>query len=93
MAKLGSWNMAEMKVVNLPQKAQSAFTSVTGSLVGAEYEPVLYVGKQLVNGTNYCILALQRLSVPSAELRLVKMIIHVPLEGTASILSISGIEL
>ena len=93
MAKIGSWNMAEMKGVNLPQKAQSAFTSVTESLVGAKYEPVLYVGKQIVNGMNYCILASQQILVPNAELRLVKMIIHVSLEGTASIVSISGIEL
>ena len=44
MAVLGGWNIDEMKGVNLPQKAQSAFTAVTGSLVGADYQPVLYVG-------------------------------------------------
>lgn len=93
MATLGSWNIDDLKGVNLPQKAQSAFTAVTGSLTGADYQPVLYVGSQLVNGTNYCILAVQRLVTPKGETRLVKMIINVALDGAASLVSVSGIEL
>ena len=93
MATLGGWNIDEMKGVNLPQKAQSAFTAVTGGLVGAEYQPVLYVGSQVVNGTNYCILALQRLVVPDSESRLVKMIINVDTKGAAQLVSVSGIAL
>lgn len=93
MAKLGGWNIDEMKAVNLPQKAQSAFTAITGGLVGVEYMPVLYVGSQLVNGTNYCILALQTLVLPDPEKRLVKMIINVDTKGAASLVSVSGIAL
>ena len=93
MAVLGSWNIDEMKSVNLPQKAQSAFTAITGGLVGAEYMPVLYVGSQLVNGTDYCILALQTLITQNPEKRLVKMIINVSANGTASLVSVSGIAL
>ena len=93
MAVLGGWNIDEMKGVNLPQKAQSAFTAVTGGLVGADYTPVLYVGSQLVNGTNHCILAVQRLVVPESESRLVKMIINVDTKGTARLVSVSGIAL
>ena len=93
MAVLGSWNIDEMKSVNLPQKAQSAFTAITGGLVGAEYMPVLYVGSQIVNGTNYCILALQTLVTQNPEKRLVKMIINVSGNGTASLVSVSGVSL
>lgn len=93
MASLGAWNIDEIKGVNLPQKAQSAFTAVTGGMVGADYQPVLYVGKQLVNGTNYCIFALQTLVTANPEKRLVKMIIHEALDGTASLLSVSGIAI
>ena len=53
MANLGAWNVDEMKGCNLPQKVASAFTAVTGELVGADYMPVLYVGSQDVNGRNY----------------------------------------
>lgn len=93
MAELGGWNIDEMKSVNLPQKAQSAFIAVTGGLVGADYMPVLYVGSQIVNGTNYCIFALQTLVVPNPEKRLVKMIINVSTNGKASLVSVSGVAL
>lgn len=93
MATLGGWKIDEMKSVNLPQKAQSAFTAVTGGLVGAEYQPVLYVGSQVVNGTNYCIIAIQTLVEPNAEKRLVKMIINVSAGGETSLVSVSGIAI
>lgn len=90
---LGSWNIDEIKSVNLPQKVASAFTAITGGLVGAEYQPVLYVGKQVVNGTNYCVLALQTLITANPEKRLVKMIINVAADGSTSLVSVSGIAL
>ena len=93
MAVLGGWNIDEMKSVNLPQKAQSAFTAVTGGLVGAEYMTVLYVGSQVVNGTNYCILAVQTIITGNPEKRLVKMIINVSSNGTTSLVSVSGVSI
>ena len=93
MGLLGGWNIDEIKSCNLPQKAASAFTAVTGGLVGADYQPVLYVGSQVVNGTNYCIFAVQKLVVPNPEKRLVKMIINVSSTGEASLVSVSGIAL
>ena len=90
---LGGWNIDEIKTVNLPQKVASAFTAVTGGITGADYQPVLYVGKQIVNGTNYCLLAIQRLVVPNAEKRLVKMIINESSDGTVSLVSVSGVAL
>lgn len=93
MASLGSWDIGEIKGVNLPQKAASAFTAVTGELVGADYQPVLYVGKQIVNGTNYCIFAIQTIISAKPEKRLVKMIINEALDGSASLVSIGGVAL
>ena len=93
MALLGGWDISELKGCNLPQKAQSAFTGATMDLVGADYQPVLYVGSQQVNGTNYCILALQTLMVANSKKRLVKMVIHEALDGTCKLLSVSPINL
>ena len=93
MSKLGSWDISEIKGCNLPQKAQSAFTAVTGELVGADYQPVLYVGSQVVNGTNYCILAVQTIITAEPEKRLVKVIINVSSNGKASLVSVSGIAI
>ena len=93
MATLGGWNIDEMKSVNLPQKVQSAFTEIMSGLVGAEYMPVLYVGSQLVNGTNYWIIALQTLVTRETQKQLVKVIIHVDLDGATSLVSIRGVSL
>ncbi len=93
MATLGGWNLEEVKGVALPQKVQSAFTAVTGELVGADYEPIAFLGSQVVNGTNYRIIAIQRLVVPNGEKRIVKMILHEAIDGTASLVSVSGLAL
>ena len=93
MAVLGGWNIDDMKGCNLPQKVQSAFTTVTSELVGADYQPVLYIGSQVVNGMNYCVLAKQTIITATPENRLVKMIINVDTKGVASLVSVSGIAL
>ena len=90
---LGGWNLEEVKGVALPQKVQSAFTAVTGELVGADYEPIAYLGSQTVNGTNYRILAIQRLVVANSEKRIVKMIVHEALDGVVRLVSVSGVAL
>lgn len=93
MAKLGGWNYDELKGCNLPQKAASAFTDVTENLVGANYEPVLYVGSQPVNGTNYCVLALQTSVTATPEKRLMKLIINVDGTGKSSLVSVSVVQM
>ena len=90
---LGGWNLEEVKGTALPQKVQTDFTAVTGELVGADYEPIAYLGSQQVNGLNYRILALQKLVVPNAEKRIVKMIIHEELDGSVRLVSVSGLAL
>ena len=90
---LGGWNLEEIKGCNLPQKVQTAFTAVTSELVGADYEPVAYLGSQTVNGTNYRILALMKPVTLNSEKRLVKMIIHEELDGSVRLMSISGTDL
>ncbi|MBR0204188.1 MAG: hypothetical protein IJQ56_07480, partial [Synergistaceae bacterium] len=64
---LGGWNLDEVKACNLPQKAQTAFIAATSELVGADYEPICYLGSQVVNGTNYRILAIMKPVTPNPE--------------------------
>ena len=90
---LGGWNLDEVKGCNLPQKVQSAFTAVTGDMTGADYEPIAYLGSQTVNGTNYRIIAIQRLVIPNSQPRIVKMIIHEETDGSARLESVSGLPL
>lgn len=90
---LGGWNYDDVKATNLPQKVASAFTAVTGELVGADYMPVAYAGSQVVNGINYQIIALQMIASPNVVKRFVKMIINVSSDGKTSLISVSGLGL
>ena len=90
---LGGWNIEDVKGCNLPQKVATDFTAVTSELVGAEYEPIAYLGSQQVNGMNYRILALMRTVTPESEKRIVKMIIHEELDGSVRLISVSGVSL
>jgi hypothetical protein len=76
MPTLGGWDISELKPAKLPQKAATAFTGATDGVIGAEYEPMLYVGSQLVNGTNYCFIALQTIICAEPMKRLVKLIVN-----------------
>ena len=55
---VGSWNV---KIVTngMPQKVATAFSALAEQLIGAEYEPIAYLGSQVVNGTNHAVLAKQ----------------------------------
>ena len=88
---VGSWDISEVKSVNLPQKVASAFVAVTGGLTGADYMPIAFLGSQIVKGTNYRILALQTLTTANPIKRFVKMIINVDTEGVASLVSIGNV--
>lgn len=57
----GSW---DIKIVTngMPQKVATAFSALAGQLIGAEYEPIAYLGSQVVNGTNHAVLAKQILT-------------------------------
>ena len=90
---LGGWNLDEIKTCNLPQKAQTAFTAVTSGITGADYEPICYLGSQIVNGTNYRILAIMKPVTLNPEKRIVKMIIHEELDGSVCLQSVSGVAL
>ena len=89
MAVLGGWDLSDVKGCNLPQKAQSAFTSATGEIVGADYEPIAYLGSQVANGTKYKVLAIKTPVVPNGEKSFVKIIVNSSADGTDRLVSIS----
>ena len=57
----GSWNV-NVVTGGMPQKVASAIGELTEKLIGAEYEPIAYLGSQVVNGTNHAVLAKQVLT-------------------------------
>lgn len=54
----GNWNV-NITMGAMPQKVASAVAKLSETLIGAEYEPIAYLGSQVVNGTNHAVLAEQ----------------------------------
>lgn len=48
----------------LPREVASDYTETVTSLLGADYVPALYAGKQAVKGINYMIICKQRVVSP-----------------------------
>ena len=58
--KFGSWEINAV-VDAMPQKVATAMGELSETLVGATYDPIAYLGSQVVNGTNHAVLAKQTL--------------------------------
>lgn len=74
----GAIEFAKFEACALPQDVASAFTETAGSLIGASYLPVLYIGKQIVNGINHYILCEQTITNAEMTKQLVTMVINIP---------------
>lgn len=51
---VGEWKV-EVNVGGMPQKVATAMGEI--NMLGAEYEPIAYLGSQVVNGVNHAVLA------------------------------------
>lgn len=87
---VGAWKIEKMQAAKLPEIVATGFAAVTSDMVGASYLPVLYVGEQVVRGTNYMIICKQTLSDKSSAEHIVKMVINL-FENTWSIVIIDTI--
>jgi hypothetical protein len=54
----GNWTV-NIAMGSMPQKVASAVAKLNETLLGAEYEPIAYLGSQVVNGVNHAVLAEQ----------------------------------
>lgn len=56
---LGSWKI-NVQIGKMPEKVATAIAGL--EMIGAEYEPIAYIGSQEVNGINHAVLAKQVLT-------------------------------
>ncbi len=63
-------------ITTMPQEAASAWNGGFEDLLGAEYKPLLYLGKQVARGVNYFFIAEQTLIVKPPCRRVVKVIVN-----------------
>lgn len=74
---LGSIELAEFKGLSkMPQKAATAWHAAFSGFVGANYEPLLFVGTQVVKGINYWFIAEQKTVTRTPERHVVKIAVN-----------------
>ncbi len=88
---LGGWNMTEATEGTLPEEAKEAFEKALDGFVGSDIIPVALIGKQIVAGTNYCILAAVAPVVPDAEYEWKLVYVYADLQGGAKLMAIEDI--
>jgi hypothetical protein len=54
---LGGWTLCNYPANELPQELATAIVTINMNLLGASYTPIRVLGTQVVNGTNYLLLA------------------------------------
>lgn len=85
----GGWEMNKGDIsVDANTDAKNAFEKAVGTLVGFEYEPLAVLAKQIVCGTNYCILCRGRSTVENARTEMMLVYVYEDLDGNASVTGI-----
>lgn len=91
-AAFGGYELAPMEACGLPEEAAAGYSEVMKALVGADYTPVLYVGRQVVAGMNHMIICRQTIAVPGRPEHLVEVVINsAPTTGEWTLVSIERI--
>ncbi len=85
-ALTGGWEKAESPVIT--EEIRALLDKATAEMVGAEYEPVAYLGSQVVAGMNHAVLCRIRPVVPEAESSYAIVYIYKDLQDNAEITDI-----
>ncbi len=85
---VGGWENVPCEAGALPEDAQAAFDKALAELDGAEYSPVALLSKQVVAGTNYCVLCQITPVVPDPVPVWALVYIGADLQGNAKILNV-----
>lgn len=87
----GGWTATDSPEIT--EEVQALMDKATDSLVGVEYEPVAYLGTQIVAGTNHCILCHAAAVYPGAKGYYALVYIYEDLRGNAEILDIVTLDI
>ncbi len=87
----GGWTVSENNEITDEQKA--VFDKAMEGLLGVNYEPIAYLGSQVVAGTNHCFLCRATVVYPGASAQLVLVYIYENLKGAAEITNIAPLDL
>lgn len=86
----GGWSVADSFEITEENKA--VFEKATEKLLGVNYEPIAYLGRQVVAGLNHCFLCKATVVAPNAVPELVLVYIYQNLQGDAQIMNIADFD-
>ncbi len=90
----GGWDISSSEYsLDKHADAKNALDKALEGLNGADYEPVAYIGSQVVAGTNYCILCKITPVVPNATPSYALVYVYEDLDGNAEIIDTQDIEI
>ena len=87
----GAWQTAA-DIALTPERLAPLEEALTG-LVGVAYEPVAYLGSQVVAGMKHCYLCRATVVYPGAQPAWKLVYVYEPLEGPAEITRIADLDL
>lgn len=88
----GAWTVSTESVTPLiPEEAKEAFDAAVTGLTGVGYEPIAYLGSQVVAGSNYGFLCRATTVSAQAETKLCTVKVYRDLSGNSSILDTKDI--
>lgn len=87
----GGWSVSDK--TEITDEVREVFDRALDGMVGVSYEPVAYLGSQVVAGTNHCILCKATVVYPNAVPYYTLMYIYEDLDGNAEILGFSDVEI
>ena len=76
--KYGGYELINKPATSMPQDLASGFYIAQEGFVGSSFEPIYVVGKQVVNGINYFVIAEQTLVLAKPIKRIVGLTINIP---------------
>ncbi len=86
---MGGWQQAESPEVT--DEIAEAFSKAAEKLLGVDYEPVAVLSRQVVSGTNYCILCESKVVAPDTETEYSIAYLYVDLQGNSEITDVVNI--
>lgn len=87
-AVVGGWNADIAQGAALPEEVETRFRKAIEGLDGVMYEPIAYLGSQVVAGANYAILCRCSAVVPNPVPTLKVVVVYADLQGGAELLSV-----
>ena len=75
---LGGYEVINERATKMPQELASGFSYINEGILGATYDPIWIVGKQVVKGTNYLIISKEISSTKEKDTMIVGLIINIP---------------